>query len=210
MELETLFGSEKTISSISFSQEEILSDIYNLYLPNGLHADCTYSVGNFYKRLSKPELKFDIDPKLPGVVKSDSSCLPLEDKSIHSLMFDPPFIASWNVNSKDYLMTTRFSNIKGMSNLRAMYSDSLKEFGRVIKSQGILIVKCQDTVYAGTQYFNHIYIHDEALKFGFDAVDLFILLSRNRFEGNGTQRSARKFHSYFWVFKKVRCRRTKK
>lgn len=207
--MNTLFGN-KVISSISFSQDEILRDIYNLYLPDGLHVDCTYSTGNFYVNLPKPELKFDINPQAPGVIKAASFDLPMEPKSVKSLMFDPPFIASWNVKSKDYLMTSRFSNIKGMSNLRKMYSNSLIEFGRVIKSQGILVVKCQDTMYAGEQYFNHIYIYNEALKSGFDALDLFVLMSKNRFMGSGTQRSSRKFHAYFWVFKKVRCRRTKK
>lgn len=204
----TLFG-KKVISSIAFTQEEILADIYNLYLPNGLECDVTYSTGQFYKTLPKPLFKFDIEPQVTDVVKAKASELPLKDKSVSSVMFDPPFVASWNVNSKDYVMTKRFSNIKGIHNLRKMYRDSLIELGRVMKSQGILIVKCQDTVYAGTQYFNHIYIYDEAIKAGFDAVDMFVLLSKQRFIGSGTQRSARKFHSYFWVFKKVRCRRKK-
>lgn len=205
----TLFG-PKTISSIAFTQEEILRDIYDLYLPNGLDVDCTYSTGNFYKVIPGPKLKFDIEPQGPGVVQAEASNLPLANKSTGSVMFDPPFIASWNVSSKDYVMASRFSRIKGMDNLRKMYGESIKEFGRIIKSQGILIVKCQDTMYAGHQYFNHIYIHDEAKKHGFDAVDLFVLLARVRFKGSGEQRSARKFHSYFWVFKKVRCRRNKK
>ncbi len=45
---------------------------------------------------------------------------------------------------------------------------------------------------------------NEASKLGFINKDLFILLAKNRIIGHnhGNQKHARKFHSYFIVFKK--------
>lgn len=193
----------KTISSISFSQDEILRDIVTLYVPNGIEVDCTYSIGRFYKYIKQPKHKFDLFPQKPDVIKASSEQLPLEDLSIRSLMFDPPFIAAHSVESEDYHLEKRFTIIKGIKNLHSMYAKSIIEFGRIIKKRGVLIVKCQDCVYGRKNYFNHIFIHDCAICAGFNPIDLFILLARSRFIGSGEQFHSRKFHSYFWVFKKL-------
>ena len=99
-------------------------------------------------------------------------------------------------------MVERFSNIKGMNNLLSMYQNSIKEAARVLKKRGIYIVKCQDTVYGGKQYFVHCLVKEYAELAGFIPTDLFILLAKNRIVNPGKQKTARKFHSYFWVFRK--------
>lgn len=54
-----------------------------------------------------------------------------------------------------------------------------------------------------TNYFIHHEVLELAKAHGFKAVDLFILVARNRFIGFvAQQQHARKFHSYFWVFKR--------
>ena len=68
-----------------------------------------------------------------------------------------------------------------------------------------MIFKCQDKVSSGKQYFSHVYVQKEAIKYGFYPLDLFILLAKNRIVADwqkANQKHARKFHSYFWVFKK--------
>ena len=195
---------DETISSISFDQDEILQNIVYLHCAQGFECDATYGYGGFYKKLPSPRLRFDLEPKVDGVTKASSTDLPLEDASITSLMYDPPFMASWNKNTEDYVMAKKYGFVKGIKNLWKMYDDSLKEFHRVLQSQGILVVKCQDTVYSGKQYFSHMHIHNTAVDLGFHAKDLFILLAKNRFTGNAEQKNARKYHSYFWVFKKKR------
>jgi len=193
------------IKSISFSQEEILKSIIDLYIPGGvLHCDVTYAKGGFYNNIPKPNLKYDLLPQSEDTVKADCRALPLADGALESLVFDPPFLASWRVTSQMLKIEKYYSSIRGIKNLLKMYEDSIIEFSRVIQNNGVLIVKCQDTIYANKNYFNHITIHDYAKTNGFIALDLFILLAKSRFIGSGTQRSARKFHSYFWVFKKRR------
>lgn len=81
----------------------------------------------------------------------------------------------------------------------------MKEAYRVLKPNGILIFKCQDKVSSGKQYMSHVFIMNEAVKIGFYPKDLFILIAKNRLIANWqikSQKHARKFHSYFWVFEK--------
>lgn len=198
-----LFG-KTIIKSISFSQTEIIQSIIGLYHPDGIECDVTYAKGNFYSKITKPYLKYDLSPQTKDTIKADCRDLPIHTGTIGSLMFDPPFVASWRVDSEPLKIEKYYSRIKGIKNLLKMYEDSIMEFSRVIRTGGILIVKCQDTTYANQNYFNHIDIHNYATAYGFRALDLFILLANKRFIGPGIQRSARKYHSYFWVFKKIK------
>lgn len=88
--------------------------------------------------------------------------------------------------------------------LHTFFKQSLKEFYRILKKNGILIFKCQDKVSSGKQYLSHIFIVNEAIEIGFYPKDLFILLARNRIvaDWQKNQKNARKFHSYFIVFQK--------
>ena len=52
---------------------------------------------------------------------------------------------------------------------------------------------------------SHVFIANEAVKAGFYPKDLFILTARVRLVADwqkANQKSARKYHSYFWVFQK--------
>lgn len=49
----------------------------------------------------------------------------------------------------------------------------------------------------------HCLVYNWAITFGFQAEDIFILLAKQRiYNPNLKQRHSRKFHSYFWIFKK--------
>ena len=80
----------------------------------------------------------------------------------------------------------------------------MEEFYRILEPNGTLIIKCQDTVSSGKNWFSHLYIMNEAERIGFYNKDLFILLAKNRIIGHNhsNQQHARKFHSYFIVLKK--------
>jgi len=71
---------------------------------------------------------------------------------------------------------------------------------------GILVFKCQDKVSSGKQHMMHCNVYQWAILQGFEALDLFILLARSRLVANWqrNQKHARKYHCYFWVFKKRR------
>jgi len=194
---------KEVISSISYSQDEILANIIKLYCPVGFFdCDPTYSKGNFYKVIPKPLHKFDIVPQTPDTFKSNSEDLPLSSNCLNSIVFDPPFMFGIHGQTKNNIMTKRFTMYKDFEELHWHYWKSLREFNRVLKKNGILVFKCQDYT-DSTATMTHCLVYAWAEEWGFEAVDLFILLSKGRiFNPKLTQRHSRKFHAYFWVFKK--------
>lgn len=85
-----------------------------------------------------------------------------------------------------------------------LYFQASKEAFRVLKKNGIFIVKCQDEVCANKQRLTHVEIIIELQKMGFETEDLFVII-RNGKPGVSRilkQRHARKNHSYFIVFRK--------
>jgi tRNA G10 N-methylase Trm11 len=190
------------IKSVSDNQHQIIKDILALYCPDGIDLDPTYSKGNFYKQIEKPRLKSDLFPQADDVVKSDAASLWLENDSIQTIMFDPPFVAGHTKENPTGIIGERFHGFRYVSDLWEWYDKCLLEFHRVLKKNGVLIFKCQDTVSSGKQHLSHVHIINKAEELGFYSKDLFILTAKNRIIGHNhqVQKHARKFHSYFLVF----------
>ena len=198
------------IKSISYSQEEIIQNILTLHC-EGKDIDCdpTYSKGNFYKKIPRPLYTFDLVPQDNRTVQADCTHLPLANDSVNVLMFDPPFVISKGpslaINKKGTnIISSRFSSFGSPKELWDFYTESLKEFYRVIKNGGTLIFKCQDTVSGGKQFLSSYFIIAKAVEIGYYPKDVFILLAKNRLISGKIkkQQHARKFHSYFLVFEK--------
>jgi hypothetical protein len=117
-------------------------------------------------------------------------------------MLDPPFMARTGPGAT---LKARFGELVGtIRDLMDFYKLAMWEIKRVLVPGGWLVFKCQDGVLSGVNNFNHVDIHNRAVNMGFKAVDLFILLAKHRMNHpkHTRQVHARKFHSYFWVFKK--------
>jgi len=201
------------IKSISYNEQTLLKNILKLHCETPIELDPTYSKGNFYKKgiIADPKYKFDLYPQADGVVQANAEQLPLEDNSISTMIFDPPFLATKGKSIKDLsradsnLMVKRFGRYPTEPELFKFYQNALVEFYRILKNKGILIFKCQDKVSSGKQYWSHVFIINEAEKAGFYCKDLFILLAKNRLVPKWqvkNQKNARKFHCYFLVFEK--------
>ena len=115
-------------------------------------------------------------------------------------MFDPPFIVSGSGK-----IAQRFGTYRTIKELWTWYEECLIEFYRIMKKNSKLVIKCQDTVSGGRQYFSHNYLMNKSENIGFYCKDLFILLAKSRMIGHNhrNQKHARKFHSYFLVLEKV-------
>ena len=200
--------SSEIIRSVSDNQTEILKWILKLYVPEGsFEADSTYSRGGFYKDIPSPRLCFDLNPQSEGIIQADCRALPLEDGSISSLVFDPPFLATTGQSLKKSggnIINRRFTVCGSEAELQNLYADAVREARRVLKPGGVFVFKCQDKVSSGKQYWMHCLVYELAMKNGFEAVDLFVLTARSRLIANWqrNQRHARKYHCYFWVFRK--------
>ena len=154
--------------------------------------------------IRKPRLCFDLSPGpnlTAEVVKADVRALPLKDKSVYSMIFDPPFLAG---GGKAGIMTSRYGSMDGIEDVWDLYWKAFVEFKRVLRPFGVIVVKCQDFIFGRNQYFTHAVVMNYAVKLGFYPKDLFILLSKSRPKSWNmkVQNHARKFHSYFWVFGK--------
>lgn len=198
-----VWNRDEIVFSLSFDQTKILKDIMQLYNDGEpFDVDCTYSSGSFYRELPQPRLKFDIAPQGEDVIEASADKLPLENNSIGSLIFDPPFIPSIsNVPGK---IKKRFSSFKSLPEMWGLYELAMKEFWRVLKPNGILVIKCQDTVSSGENHFSHFEIEKYAREIGFVELDLFVLGNNHTMISSTwkVQRHARKNHSFFIVFAK--------
>jgi hypothetical protein len=222
----------ETIKSVSYNQHEILYNIMQLHTDGKpFECDMTYSIGNFYGdfnitdtngeeirvTIPQPKYKFDVCPQTEDTVKIEpEGDLPLEDGSIESIVIDLPFVISCgpSMQTPDYdengkkvknnLISRRFACYYPVANLLKSYKHFLSECYRVLKEDGIVIWKTQGTISGSKFLVSPYYSRMIAESLGFDSLDEFILLAKNRLISGKVkkQQHARSFHSYFLVFKK--------
>ena len=110
--------------------------------------------------------------------------------------------------------TTRTgTNAPGRSKWHAavteLYRDAGREAYRVLRPNGVLIVKCQDEVSANKQWLTHVEIINDYEGMGFYTKDLFVVMRSNKPSVTRLKKQvhARKNHSYFLIFVKTNRRR---
>jgi hypothetical protein len=86
-----------------------------------------------------------------------------------------------------------------------LYFKAGAEAHRVLRDDGVLIVKCQDEVSANRQHLTHVEIIAHYESMGFFTKDLFVVVRNNRPGVSRLKKQvhARKNHSYFVVFVKM-------
>jgi len=205
----------KLVKSVYESNYDAIKNIMHLHNIEQFDLDCTYSKGSFWKNLPSPKHKSDLYPSNESVIQSSSENLPFEDQSMRTVMYDPPFIIVGKgmgyKNNKEgsSIMAKRFEGYGTFEELKSNYYYTLKELYRVTEKGGMVVMKCQDTVSGGKQHLTHVMVINMALELGFYPKDFFILTSNVRINAfNGTkwtkQFHARKYHSYFMVFEKIK------
>jgi len=206
------------IRSVMRSDTTALRAILKLHCRvSQIDLDPTYSKGGFYKKgIKQPRIKIDIEPQMKDVIPADVTRLPLKNESVEVIIFDPPFLATTGPSlrkpDKSNRINKRFGVYPNEPSLFKMYSGALQELYRVCKKGGTLIFKCQDKVSSGIQYFSHCFIYNEAIKAGWYPADLFIKIVKIRLVADwqkANQKNARKYHCYFFVFKKIKKGPTK-
>ena len=102
------------------------------------------------------------------------------------------------------MVSQRFNSFRTVDELYQTNESMMKLAFRLLSSKGLLIMKTMDVNANGKQYWIGNNVQNIAYEIGFELVDTFILLSRTKIlSTKGTQQHcARKWHSYFFVFKK--------
>lgn len=193
------------IKSFSFSQNEILSNILLLYInAETFECDLTYSIGAFYRHFPQPKLKFDKYPQHKGVQPLDEA-YHIPNSSLSSIVCDLPFIvrgfgkennAGQLVERFDYFTTAEDAYKANLEMINLAYNK--------LKRGGYFIMKSMDVRCKAHSLWLNAYIQVEAMKLGFVMEDLFILAAKSRmlYYRGVKQNHARKYHSYFFVFRK--------
>jgi hypothetical protein len=202
---------ELIFSAYQGTNDEVFPHVLKLYVPEGARvADITFGKGVFWK--SVPKGSYHVRP---SDIKMGIDCraLPYESATYDCVVFDPPYMhtpggtAHQNhQNFELYYDNNRTSNSekKYHEAVLDLYFRGSEEAYRILRPDGIFIVKCQDEVCANTQRLTHVEIINELRNIGFAVEDLFVVMRRNK---PGVSRvlkqvHARKNHSYFLVFRK--------
>lgn len=207
--------SDLVISAHTANNDKVFPEILKLHIPIGSTvADVTYGKGVFWKEVPTKNYKLLATDLKTGV---DCRNLPYRDKTIDCVVLDPPYMEGLFRRDTGHLagngtyraFRSAYSNGQ-ITNDGPKYHDAVldlyfkagKEAGRILKKNGILIVKCQDEVSANKQRLTHVELINEYAKNGFYCKDLFIVVRQNRPAVSRIKKQvhARKNHSYFLVF----------
>lgn len=200
------------LTTVCTSNEEGFARILHLYArPGQVIVDPTFGNGRFWK---------NIDERLYTTHRTDLSRdgidlkqLPHEDESVDLEVLDPPYRYTPTKNTPQD-SAPGHGKVDGLYNLSAakltntqqvidLYVAGFQEARRVLKTGGFLVVKCQDTVQDGKNWWVHVILMDEAEKLGFACRDTLIVCPKSVPQSRWDhQRHLRKAHSYFLVFRK--------
>lgn len=197
---------------------EVFPQILSLHVPAGAKiADVTYGSGVFWRKVDLSN--YDLVPSdlATGI---DCRALPYENESFDALVLDPPYMEGLLRANKEHkagngayaAFRSYYSNgdennegPKWHAAVTDLYFKAGSEAYRVLKENGVMIVKCQDEVSANRQWLTHVEIINHYEQLGFYTKDLFVVVRQNK---AGVSRllkqvHARKNHSYFLVFVKI-------
>ena len=185
--------------------------------------------GRYQLRFSDIDAKTSHDAVHDVEVATGVDCqdLPYEDSSLDGIVLDPPYMEGLFRKQVDHLAGhgTHAAFRKHYSNGKAtpdeaeapkkwhaavvdLYLKAVVEANRTLRPGGVLIVKCQDEVSANKQRLTHVEIITACESLGLYSKDLFVVVRTNR---PGVSRlkqqvHARKNHSYFLVFQKIKTK----
>lgn len=194
---------------------EVFPQVIRLHVPRGSKvADVTYGKGVFWKKIPDGEYEVFQTDIQTGV---DCRKLPYGDGEMDCVVLDPPYMEglyrddnSFAGNGTHSAFREHYSNGNRPENLSNKWHDAVLELyikaaieaKRVLNSNGILIVKCQDEVSAGIQRMTHVEIILNLARLGYYAKDMFVVMRRNKpgITRLIKQLHSRKNHSYFLIF----------
>lgn len=186
------------------TNSEAFRDILRLYSrPNSLVGDLTYGKGVFWSKVDTSDFfsTYFTDLTEDGVDMRDTD---YPDDMFDLLVIDPPYrynpATSTHPDGLDqnYRVGSAPKNIQGVIDL---YVDAAKEAARIIKHGGFLVVKCQDTIQDGRQWWVHMTLTEQIEKMGFALKDLAVVVGQPKRTRWKVQKHLDKNHSYFLVFR---------
>lgn len=206
------------MSAFVTGNAEVFPQILQLHVPEGSRiADVTYGGGVFWRNVVLS--KYDL---VPSDIANGIDCrsLPYDDGSLDAVVLDPPYMEGLlRGNTEHKAGSGSFSAFrqyysngdekshgpKWHAAVSDLYYKAGAEGFRVLKDNGVMIVKCQDEVSANRQWLTHVEIINHYEKLGFYTKDLFVVVRQNKVGITRLKKQvhARKNHSYFLIFVKI-------
>jgi tRNA G10 N-methylase Trm11 len=183
---------------------DLFLNILSLYVPEGsVVADVTFGKGVFWKNVDTSKYVLKASDLMDGI---DFRSLPYEDGSIDALVLDPPYMHDGKSVHKSLQTSYQNHTVQGgHASVMRLYAGGIIEAARVLRKNGILIVKCQDEIESGKQRWSHVELIHLLEMFGFEVIDLFVLLQdHDPILQHKGQQHARKNHS-FAIVARFRC-----
>jgi hypothetical protein len=212
-------SNDLVLSASADGNDAIFPKILELYVrPGSVVADITYGKGVFWRNVRPGSYKLKATDIQDGV---DCRKLPYKNSELDCVVFDPPYMHTpgGTAHSTHTPFESHYRNNVGGNQTTSkyheavldLYRDGGSESHRVLKKNGVFIVKCQDEVCANRQRFTHVEIMRMYEEMGLVCEDLFVVVRNNR---PGVSRMirqvhARKNHSYFLVFWKQHGKKDK-
>lgn len=173
--------------------------------------DATFGKGNFWTKYEPPRFikhdKYTVD----GV---DCRKLPEADESIDVLVLDLPYTSIGGRKTttiKDFHAAYGLlRSAKQTGGVRWLIYQGMKEAKRVLKKDGLLMVKCNDYISSGNFVQGHLFVVQDAETLGFEQVDEFVHYrgslgpqpTHNLDGSRRKQKHTHRAHSFLCIFAK--------
>lgn len=185
--------SDVTLSAHVGGNAGVFAQVMSLHVPEGATvADVTWGKGVFWQKIREGAYDVRATDISMGV---DCRELPYLDGEIDCVVLDPPYMEGFFRNDGSQkagggsyaAFREHYSNghekperAKWHDAVTELYREAGREAYRVLRRNGVLIVKCQDEVSANRQRLTHVEIINDYESLGFYAKDLFVVVRPNK------------------------------
>lgn len=192
------------LTCTSGDNADLFPRVLELYVrPGAVVADVTYGKGVFWRNIPSGTYKLLATDLLQD--KIDFTRLPYGDESLDAEVMDPPYMNGGSGAKESLNKCYKNPGFNSYEAVYRLYMRGVLEAHRVLKKKAVLIIKCQPCVADHVQKPIHAHLIAGLPPLGFRFDDEFVLHSDAKpIMRHGTQQHARKNHSYFLVFTKVR------
>lgn len=183
---------------------DLFPEVLKIYVPVGSRVvDVTYGKGVFWKQIN--ESQYEITKHDLGADGVDCRALPHGDGEFDAHVFDPPYMNGGSGVKASLNNCYKNPGHNSYEAVLRLYVLGCLEGYRVVKRDGVLIVKCQPGIADHVQRPIHVHLITMLPWMGLRFEDEFVLSSQAPpIQRHQKQQHARKNHSYFLVFRKVR------
>jgi DNA modification methylase len=192
-----------TTTAIVGTNADLIPHILDMYVREGSTiADVTFGKGAFWRNTDMSKYTLLASDLMEGLapLRVDFRSLPYEAESINVLVLDPPYMHDTKPRGSNYPSDHYNNNNTSHESVIRLYAGGILEAARVLKKDGLILVKSQDETEASKQRFSHVELIQLLVMFGFTVIDLFVLVQTSTpILQIKEQKSARKNHSYMLI-----------